>query len=571
MMPKNFSVPLNPKLSYEDFIEKFIPFLEKYKDYIYDIYFTSRIPPFAHDAMGDVFVSSDWQAITENALEIQERLGIPVSATFNDVSVPPTSKNLETWIENFRPMYNAGVRIATIPHTIWMLQGRIQQEFPELKVKNTILRNIQRPNELVKLAEAGFYYVNLDRDLMRDRDQLLRIKEAKEYIHTHINPDFRISLLANEGCWGNCPVQDEHFEYNFSRRNPEDPTFFADIISKPTCPRWDSIDPAASLKIANFTPWRDDWVEFIEECGIDVFKMHGRESVPRLWETVDLITKFAVGEDILFDDFNPYIELGDLENKPINAWRQKIKNCKFDCWKCHYCEDVVNAKTKNKFVTAVNEALENSLKNNSKCKQSSLDIDGLTSNKVKHFLNNVCNAKDVRYLEVGTWHGATFCSALDGNSVQAITVDSWHTNDIKPMREVDGWMAPDGNPLDIFRKNLETVQGTNKVNGYNQSVESVDVDNLPHSVNVVFYDGDHNYESTKNFLDQFYSKFEETLILIVDDWNWTQIQNATKDHITEKEYTIQLEKEIITQGEDPNDYWNGLGIFVLRKKREHIT
>ena len=62
-----------------------------------------------------------------------------------------------------------------------------------------------------------------------------------------------------------------------------------------------------------------------------------------------------------------------------------------------------------------------------------------------------------------------------------------------------------------------------------------------------------------------------TLILIVDDWNWTQIQNATKDHIEEKAYTVQLEKEIITKGEDPNDYWNGLGIFVLRKKREHIT
>lgn len=568
---QNFSVPLNPKLDYEGFTQKFIPFLEKHKDYIYDVYFTCRIPPFAQDAMGDVFISSDWNSITENALEIQRNLGIPVSATFNNVHVPPTYANLKIFVEHFRPLYNAGVRIVTLPHTIWMLNGLIQREFPDLKVKNTILRNIQRPNEIVKLAEAGFYYVNLDRDLMRDRDQLMRIKEAKEYIRANINPEFKISLLANEGCWGNCPVQDEHFEYNFSRQTPETPTFFADIISKPTCPRWDAIDPAASLKVANFTPWREDWVEFIEDCGIDVFKMHGRESVSRLWETVDLITRFAEKKEILFDNFIPFIKIGDLDNKPINVWRQKIKNCKFDCWKCHYCEDVVNAKTKSRFITVVNTALEASLNEQSKCSSLSLEIEGLTSNKVKHFLNNICNTKDIRYLEIGTWHGATFCSALENNSVQAITVDSWHTNTIQPMREVEGWKAPDGNPLAIFQGNLQKIKGVNHVTGFNQSVESVNLDSIPHSSNVVFYDGDHTYESTKGFLDKYYEKFEETLILIVDDWNWPQIQSATKDHIQKYEYEIQLEKEILTKGEDPEDYWNGLGIFVLRKKREHIT
>ena len=139
------------------------------------------------------------------------------------------------------------------------------------------------------------------------------------------------------------------------------------------------------------------------------------------------------------------------------------------------------------------------------------------------------------------------------------------------MREVEGWTAPDGDPFDIFKNNLDKVEGDNSVIAYNQSVESVVVESIPHSANVVFYDGDHNYDSTKNFLDKYYSKFEETLILIVDDWNWPQIQSATRDHIQSHEYEIQLEKEILTKGEDPEDYWNGLGVFVLRKKREHIT
>ena len=63
-----------------------------------------------------------------------------------------------------------------------MLTGQIQREFPELKVKNTILREVTRPNEIVNLAKAGFYYINLDRDLMRDRDSLLRIKKAKNIV-----------------------------------------------------------------------------------------------------------------------------------------------------------------------------------------------------------------------------------------------------------------------------------------------------------------------------------------------------------------------------------------------------
>jgi hypothetical protein len=567
---QNFSIPLNPKLDYESFTKRFIPFLDKHKEYVYDVYFTCRIPPFGQDAMGDVFHQGDWGAISQNALEIQNNLGIPVSATFNNINVPPTSENLRTWIQNFAPLYEQGVRIVTLPHTIWMLQGVIQKQFPELRVKNTILRNVQRANEVVKLAEAGFYYVNLDRDLMRDKDRLLEIKEAKEYVRKNICPDFKVSLLANEGCWGNCPVQDEHFEFNFARAESASPTYFMDPLSKPTCPKWDAIDPAASLKVANFTPWREDWIELMD-CGIDVFKMHGRESAERLWETLDLVEKFASEQEILFDNFNEFIEVGDLENKPIKVWRDKIKNCKFNCWKCHYCEDVVSAKTKNKFVTAVNTAFEKSMDNQSKCSDFTLNIEGLTSNKVKHFLNNLCEAKDVRYLEVGTWHGATFCSALEGNNIQALCIDSWHTNDIEPMRNVEGWESKEGNPLQIFQNNLTQVKGTNIVNGYNEPVESLDLTKIPHTSNIVFYDGDHTYEQTKNFLDRYYDKFEETMVLVIDDWNWTQIQEATNKHIEEKGYKVLYTKEIKTTGEDPNDYWNGLGVFVLRKKREHIT
>ena len=62
-----------------------------------------------------------------------------------------------------------------------MLTGQIKKEFPDLFVKNTILWRIREARDIVKLADAGFDYVNLDRMLMRDRDRLARIKEAKDF------------------------------------------------------------------------------------------------------------------------------------------------------------------------------------------------------------------------------------------------------------------------------------------------------------------------------------------------------------------------------------------------------
>ena len=53
----------------------------------------------------------------------------------------------------------------------------------------------------------------------------------------------------------------------------------------------------------------------------------------------------------------------------------------------------------------------------SKLTQDILDIHGITSNKVKCFLNNICNIDGATYLEIGVFRGATFCSAIYGLSL----------------------------------------------------------------------------------------------------------------------------------------------------------
>lgn len=327
-----FSIPLNPKLNPNQF-NAFMAFVKNHKSLIYDVYFTCRIPPFNQDAMGDTFIG-EVQNLVENAFIIQEEFNIPISATFNNIQVRPDQKNLDEFIQNLRPLYERGLRSCTIPSTHWIMTGQLQRHFPEMKWKNTILREVSTAAEVAKQAEAGFNYINLDRDLIRNRDELQKIKRVKEKYNV------TIALLANEGCLGGCPVMAEHFHFNNTRN--DGPQYFNDPISRVSCPKWDITDPSTPLKTANIAPWKEDWDELLEF--IDVFKMHGRESIDQMESTLSIIHNYSNNEEILFDDFNSYINDKNLAGKPIQAWRQFIKNCKFDCWDCNKCDKLYEAK-----------------------------------------------------------------------------------------------------------------------------------------------------------------------------------------------------------------------------------
>ena len=341
MNKRVFSLPINPKLSEDFVVNTFLPFLKEYKEYILDLYFTCRIPPFTQDAMGDTFVEDN--ALIESACYISNQSDIPLSATFNNIWVRPDQKNLDLWIKEFAPVYNSGVRVVTLPHTSWVSCGQIQSAFPELFIKNTILREVTKPSEIVSLAEAGFHYINLDRDLMRDREQLLRIQKAKDYC-AYLGKPVMLSMLVNETCWGGCPIMPEHYQYN-ATRTENDPIFFASPISRVSCSTWDVEHPESDLKAANLPPWRDDWIE-MQELGIDTFKLHGRESMMRLQESMDLIRRWADKEEYMFPEYKKYEKQLKMKESPLKKWREKIKTCKFDCWDCNYCEAVVEAHMK---------------------------------------------------------------------------------------------------------------------------------------------------------------------------------------------------------------------------------
>jgi len=544
-----FSVPLNPKLSEKETIE-FIEFLDKYRNHIYDFYFTARIPPFTQDAMGDVFSGGekDHDYLIELAINIQSQYGITASAVFNNIEVRASQQNLDLFIHNFRPMYEAGIRSATIPHTTWLMTGQLQKEFPDLFIKNTILRNVAEPRDIEKLAKAGFHYINLDRDLMRDHGRLLRFKKAKEMFGV------KLSLLANEDCLGGCIIMDEHYQFNNTRA--EGPQYFADPISRVSCAKWNNEDQAVPLKMANLPPWRADWQEFLDDYGIDVFKMHGRESKIRLKETMKIIERYANRDEFLYDGFKDFMEERNIGERPIDIWREKIKTCKFDCWDCHYCDKIVAIKygdRRNPRVMAVTKGLVESVNSNLK-----INIAGLTSPRVQSFLNYLGGRSRV-YLEVGAGLGATVAAVLSGNIYENVyIVDNWKEN-IQPA-EAD-FVLPD-NTKEAFLENTNAHIGENHLTVFEQDLFTVDISKIQ-NVDLFFYDGPHERELVSRAVQHYSSCFAPGAILVFDDANWDGTVLGATEGILKSGLKPVFEKKVLNSTESAKDWWNGLYIIVL--------
>jgi hypothetical protein len=336
-----FSIPLWPGLSPLEIERDVYPFLEECKSVISDLYFTCRMPPFQNDAMGGIIVIEEVPVVTNNAFTISEKFNIPISPTFNNITVSPSYDNYKTFVTNFSKMYNDGISIVTIPNTAWLRFG-LKKEFPELLVKNTILNRAQTASEVASLYNEGFDYINLDRTLMRDERTLKECKAAKEVMEQKLGKKLYLSLLYNEMCEGNCPVHQDHYTYNLTR-TINDPAYFASemhLISP--CKIKDEKSDLWTLKAASIPSFYSHLNHLSNY--IDVFKMHGRESRSTFYETMEIVRQFKRREFIQ----DPYRKtLSKVNEKDKNIWLKLIRNCKFNCWKCTACEDLVTKINEN--------------------------------------------------------------------------------------------------------------------------------------------------------------------------------------------------------------------------------
>lgn len=206
-------------------------------------------------------------------------------------------------------------------------------------------------------------------------------------------------------------------------------------------------------------------------------------------------------------------------------------------------------------INHVQKSIENANNGYSKLIPEVLHIEGYSSSKVRHFLNNVCSFPHARYLEIGTWKGSTFISALYGN-----------VQNIEEAVGIDNW-ALFGGPSNEFRANCHRFLTNNVYNFYDHDCFAIDTSKLfKQPVNVYFYDGEHHAIDQERAFTYYDSIFDDVFIAIVDDWNWQMVQDGTRTAFKKLNYTILYEIVLpASYAGDLNNWWNGLYVAVIQK------
>lgn len=329
-------------LSNDNILDK----LKNIADRIYDINFTCHIPPFEVDAHGVNLSDIENQIHLKQMAALQEKTGIPVTPVFNNIFVPNTYENLAMFVENFKPLYDLGIRSVSIPHVLWMKIGLFQKTYADVRIKNTVLRKVRSGQDFWNHAEAGFSYINLDQEVARNRRVLKEIHSAQIKFKEVTGKQIVTSIITGEGCLGNCALKDEHYLHTMTHHDTKNPVKNTEIFRYPqyfSC--LSTTDPLInSPMFLGLPPYRDDLDEI---CSFfDVIKLVGRRAFQSFSDCIDIIESITNGKSEFALPPSDIIKC--LHEKPekyqtaLTRWRKSVKNCRFQCWQCNICSDLIS-------------------------------------------------------------------------------------------------------------------------------------------------------------------------------------------------------------------------------------
>jgi collagenase-like PrtC family protease len=313
----------------------------------------------------------------DNLLRIQREFGVECSMTINSLSIPleiaADPMVMRGFIDFIGGFYEKGVRSCTLSNTHLMRVGVLQNEFPEMRWKNTVNQQVKSVQELYDYAGLGYNTICFDRSLNRDIETLTEVyREAKKL-------DIEVSLLASEGCLPSCPFKTEHDSWQ--EKLQKSPQNYWQTFSN-TCTGWRARADAQMPRLGtDINMATEELFELFME-NTDILKFSGRMNAPSIvskaamcWAGVSR-TKTRTGEEVqdiqefeyadsvkeiyekklapylvsrwtpgwtLVDDKHQF----DITDKD-SIWLTKkgrglsklLSSCKNRCWDCHACEKV---------------------------------------------------------------------------------------------------------------------------------------------------------------------------------------------------------------------------------------
>ena len=224
----------------------------------------------------------------------------------------------------------------------------------------------------------------------------------------------------------------------------------------------------------------------------------------------------------------------------------------------------------NKLVEHVKSSLGDAEALKTKLTEEIFELRGMSGKKTRIFYNNICSMEDARYLEIGTWAGSTVCSAMYKNKMKCLCMDNWSWNK-KPQKR----QGQNTGPKDEFLKYFNKYKGENDADFLEGDCWDHDPSKLG-KFNIYMYDGKHTTEATTRALTHYISCMDDEFIYMVDDWNMShltkKVKLGTMKGIEECGLEVLWSKGINTDhakrkktGGCKDGWWNGIGIFVLKK------
>lgn len=210
-----------------------------------------------------------------------------------------------------------------------------------------------------------------------------------------------------------------------------------------------------------------------------------------------------------------------------------------------------------------------------------LNIDGMSSHKVRHFLNLICSSNifnEKNYFEIGCASGSTYISSNFKSDLNSSYVCDLF---LESKNGVDG--------REVFLENCLNILGYVPENIFNEDCFNIDLDKFNDKINMYFYDGDHSVKSHEKALTYFEKIFDDTVLVIIDDWDDWRVQLGTLVGLSKIDYDIQtwstapgrtgflelnsiiIKKHgLILNDKEPfgdiSRWWNGLMIMLLKKR-----
>jgi hypothetical protein len=208
-----------------------------------------------------------------------------------------------------------------------------------------------------------------------------------------------------------------------------------------------------------------------------------------------------------------------------------------------------------RLISNVKQSLQRGQAEISKLHRRILGIHGMSSSKVRHFLNNICSLPGTSYLEIGLHKGSTFIAALFNNQAsitQAIGIDNW---------------SQFGGPRLDFIKNAGAFLPKNSFTLYEGDCFKLNKTLVfKNPVNIYFYDGDHSAEAQTLAFTYYNNIFDDVFIAIVDDFNYESVSTATRNVFKQLNYTVLFENILPSRfNGDKENWWNGLYVAVVAK------